>query len=261
MYALYSLLTAVGMLLLSPYFLVRGLIQGKYLDNIPERLGWRFPPELARRQLCRTGRKIHLDSCRFRGRSAGRLAPRAALKERLPERRLVISTTTATGQKLARERMKFADAVFYFPLDWRGPVRRALRAARPAVVIIVETEIWPNFLRECRRAGVPVVFVNGQTVGTIFPRLPARAFLSGGVLRGFLKRVLGDATALPDAEREDADAPAGAGRSGRTRPGHRQPQIRSRGAAGASPLVGVACEELRRINRGPVVLAGSVIAE
>jgi len=48
MYALYSLLTAAGMLLLSPYFLLRGLIQGKYLSNIPERLGWRFPPELLR---------------------------------------------------------------------------------------------------------------------------------------------------------------------------------------------------------------------
>ena len=46
MYALYSLLTAAGMVLLSPYFLIRGLIQRKYLSNIPERLGWRFPPEL-----------------------------------------------------------------------------------------------------------------------------------------------------------------------------------------------------------------------
>ncbi len=51
MYALYSLLTAAGMLLLSPYFLIRGLIQGKYLSNIPERLGWRFPPELRARDL------------------------------------------------------------------------------------------------------------------------------------------------------------------------------------------------------------------
>ena len=58
--------------------------------------------------------------------------------------------------------MPFADAVFYFPLDWSGPVRRALGAARAAAVIIVETEIWPNFLRECRRAQVPVIFVNGR---------------------------------------------------------------------------------------------------
>jgi len=50
MYALYSLLTAAGMILLSPYFLIRGLIQGKYLSNIPERLGWRFPPELRVRE-------------------------------------------------------------------------------------------------------------------------------------------------------------------------------------------------------------------
>ncbi len=65
------------------------------------------------------------------------------LKKKFPLRGLVVSTTTATGQKLARERLPFADAVFYFPLDWRGPIQRALAVVRPAVVI-VETEIWPN---------------------------------------------------------------------------------------------------------------------
>ena len=49
------------------------------------------------------------------------------LKRRYPQRRLIVSTTTTTGQKLARERMPFANAIFYFPLDWRGPVRRALK--------------------------------------------------------------------------------------------------------------------------------------
>ena len=94
----------------------------------------------------------------------------------------MISTTTVTGQKIARERMRFADAVFYFPLDWRGPVRRALRAARPASVIIVETEIWPNFLRECRVARVPGGFREWPILRALFPRLPAGAVAIGGLL-------------------------------------------------------------------------------
>src|ERR1700687_5861221 len=159
MYALYSLLTAAGMLLLSPYFLLRGLIQGKYLSNIPERLGWKFPPELHGGGSPDSTEKpiwIHAASV---GEVLAALPLAQHLKKRFPLRRLVVSTTTVTGQKIARERMPFADAVFYFPLDWRGPVRRALAAAHAGAVIIVETEIWPNFLRECHRNHVPVIFV------------------------------------------------------------------------------------------------------
>src|SRR5579864_2710140 len=161
MYALYSLLMAAGMLLLLPYFLLRGLIQGKYLNNIPERFGWRFPAELrgAPDNLQEKAIWVHAVSV---GEVLAVLPLANQLKLKFPRRRLVVSTTTATGQKLARERMPFADAIFYFPLDWRGPVRRALAAVRPGAVIVVETEIWPNFLRECRRAETPVIFVNGR---------------------------------------------------------------------------------------------------
>ncbi len=127
-----------------------------------------------------------------------------AAKDRFADRRLVISTTTATGQVLARERMKFADAIFYFPLDWSGPVRRALRAARPAVVVVFETEIWPNFLREARRAGVPVVFVNGRLSERSFGRYSRALRLSGGMFGGFLRRVLNDGEMY--AMQSDADA-------------------------------------------------------
>src|SRR5579884_2429572 len=84
------------------------------------------------------------------------------LKERYPERPLVISTTTRTGQALAREKAAFADAVIYFPLDWAFCVRRALKAVRPALVIVLETEIWPNFLREAAQREVPVIFVSAR---------------------------------------------------------------------------------------------------
>ena len=118
MYALYSLLTAAGMLLLSPYFLLRGLIQGKYLSNIPERLGWRFPPELRDENSPGSAEKsiwIHAVSV---GEVLAVLPLAQQLKKMFPLHRLVVSTTTVTGQKIARERMPFADAVFYFPLDW-----------------------------------------------------------------------------------------------------------------------------------------------
>jgi 3-deoxy-D-manno-octulosonic-acid transferase len=85
--------------------------------------------------------------------------------------------------------MTFADAVFYFPLDWPGPVRRVFDAVAPGLAVIVETEIWPNFLREARRRGVPVVFVNGR----ISERSYARSRRWQVVAGGFFRRVLGDA--------------------------------------------------------------------
>src|ERR1700693_3985042 len=205
MYALYSLLTAAGMLLLSPYFLLRGLIQGKYLSNIPERLGWRFPPELRAETspaLMEKSIWIHAVSV---GEVLAVLPLAQELKRKFPLRRLVVSTTTVTGQKLARERMQFADAVFYFPLDWRRPVQRALAAARAGTMIVVETEIWPNFLRECRRAKVPVIFVNGRLSERSFRGYGRAISYSAGVLAGFLKTVLNDATLFLMQRDEDAE--------------------------------------------------------
>jgi len=102
MYALYSLLTAAGMLLLSPYFLLRGLIQGKYLSNIPERLGWRFPPELRGGSEGVRERSIWIHAVSV-GEVLAVLPLAEQLKTRFPQCRLVVSTTTVTGQKIARE--------------------------------------------------------------------------------------------------------------------------------------------------------------
>src|SRR5258708_31507406 len=105
MYALYSLLTAVGMVLLSPYFLARGLLHGKYLDNIPERLGWKFSPELRRSTSSGANQKsiwIHAVSV---GEVLAVLPLAKGQKQRYPHLRLMVSPTTTTWQKLPRERM------------------------------------------------------------------------------------------------------------------------------------------------------------
>ncbi|HXP80453.1 MAG TPA: 3-deoxy-D-manno-octulosonic acid transferase [Verrucomicrobiae bacterium] len=260
MFALYSLLTAAGMLLLSPYFLLRGLIQGKYLSNITERLGWRFPPELRHENSPGSAEKsiwIHAVSV---GEVLAVLPLAEQLKKRFPQRRLVVSTTTITGQKIARERMPFANAIFYFPLDWRGPVRRALAAARPGAVIIVETEIWPNFLRECRRAEVPVIFVNGRLSERSFRGYGRALSYSVGALAGFLKKVLSDATLFLMQSDEDAARliALGAPRERVLVAGNLKYDLAE---ASESPLSAWLEAELAKSDRRPVVVAGSVLAK
>ncbi len=189
MYALYSLLTAVGMLLLSPYFLVRGLIHGKYLDNIPERLGWRFPRELRRERAPGAPQKsiwIHAVSVgevlavlplakQLKATIPGAAAGRFHDYGHRPETRARTNASLPMRSSIFR---------------WIGKGRCAARCVPrlPASVIVVETEIWPNFLRECRRADVPVIFVNGRLSERSFAVTAARLALSAGLLRGFLKR-------------------------------------------------------------------------
>src|SRR5579859_2989691 len=151
-------------LLLLPYWIVKGLRQGKYLSNLKERLGLAVPELPAGREGTIWIHAVSVGALL----SSVQLAKR--LKETYPSRLLVISTTTATGQQLARERMDFADAIFYFPLDWGFCVRRVMRAVRPSIVVVLETEIWPNFLREARRKDIPVLFVGGRISDRSFAR-------------------------------------------------------------------------------------------
>ncbi|HWX38677.1 MAG TPA: 3-deoxy-D-manno-octulosonic acid transferase [Candidatus Sulfotelmatobacter sp.] len=259
MYALYSLLTAAGMILLSPYFLLRGWIQGKYLDNIPERMGFRFPAESRGGRSAGQQKKsiwIHAVSV---GEVLAVLPLARQIKDKFPSLRLVVSTTTVTGQTLAREKMSFADAVFYFPLDWRGPVCRGLAAARPAAVIVVETEIWPNFLRECRRADVPVIFVNGRLSEKSFRGFRRALLFSAGTLAGFLKRVLADATLFLMQSESDAArlVSLGAPSDRVLATGNLKYDLAEPAESPVSPWL---AGELARSDRRPVVVAGSVLA-
>ena len=119
-------------------------------------------------------------------------------------RAVFVSTTTETGQRLARERLQSADGIFYFPLDWVVPVRRALRAIRPAMVIIMETEIWPNFLREASRSANSRGLFECPHLGAVLCpiqalEVPRRRVLLSSVLRdveAFLAQTPQDAARL-----------------------------------------------------------------
>ncbi len=190
MYFFYRILTAAGMFLLAPYYALRGWRRGEPSSALGERLG-SVPPEII--------------ACAAASRAADGPAPGAiwihavsvgevlaakplaeGLQRRFPGQAVFVSTTTETGQRLARERLQSVDGIFYFPLDWIVPVRRALRSIHPALVIVMETEIWPNFLREARRLGIPVIFANARISERSFARFKRWEFLIGE----FFKRTL-----------------------------------------------------------------------
>jgi len=164
MYFAYSLLIALGVLIASPYFLFRAIQTGKYFGTLGERFG-NLPPSV--KNIPAGCIWLHAVSV---GEALAALPLARQLKAKFPSRSIVISTTTETGQKLANERFDFAVAIIYFPFDWAWIARRVIRAVRPACVLIVETEIWPNFMRETKRAGVPVIFVNGRISQKSFRR-------------------------------------------------------------------------------------------
>jgi 3-deoxy-D-manno-octulosonic-acid transferase len=264
MYFLYRVLTAASMLVLAPYYALRGWRRGESSRALRERLGISAPQNLSRGVAAPEGTaKSHADqrdAVWIHAVSVGEvLAAKPlveGLKRRFPSRAVFVSTTTETGQRLARERLECADGIFYFPLDWVMAVRRALDAIRPALVIVMETEIWPNFLREARRRGVPVVFANARISERSFARFEHWKFLVGE----FFSRTLHDATLLLAQTADDANR--------LQRMGAPEDRIEVTGNLkyDAEPPVmgrfGAWLEEqIRAQERWPVVVAGSVVAE
>ena len=173
MFTFYSFLLAVGFILMSPIFLLR---REKYISGFWQRLG--FLPEFAPDE-----RKLIWLHCVSVGETNAARPLVEEIKKQFPAHRLVISTTTRTGQNLAKDIFKIcAEAVFYFPLDFKFSVRRALRHFKPDVILLVETELWFNFLREANKSGAKLAIVNG--------RLSERSFKRFSYIKKFMRRVL-----------------------------------------------------------------------
>ncbi len=164
MYLLYSFVLSLLFVALSPYFLYQAFKNGKYASSFKERLGL-LPAALKEDQ--RSTIWIHSVSV---GEFLAAKPLIQKLRVEFPDCRLVVSTTTLTGQRLARSQSDLFDAAIYFPFDWRFSVRRALTVISPSAVIILETELWPNFLRTCRERGVKTVVVNGRISQRSFSR-------------------------------------------------------------------------------------------
>ena len=256
MYFIYSFLMGLAALLLVPYWLVQGLRNGKYLSNLGERLGFSFPA-LAKLPANSTGAIwIHAVSV---GEALSAITLARRLKETYPHRPLIISTTTQTGQALARDRMPFADAVIYFPLDWAFCVRRALNAVRPSVVLVLETEIWPNFLREAGRRKIPVLFVSGRISDRSFARYQRYLGVFGFFLRPFLGNALSNASAFLMQSEKDAQRVRvmGATADRVLLSGNLKYDLE---LPAPTPLSNWLAAEIKRSGRSPIIVAGSVVA-
>ena len=176
MYALYSVLIVLFFILTSPYLLYQAVRYRKYVSSLRQRLGY-LPLSF----------NVDGDqSIWIHAVSVGEVLTARALlpelRERYPRLRIFLSTTTITGQQIARSNLQYVDEVFYFPFDLRFIVERTLRLVRPRLFIVMETEIWPNLLRACREAGVRTVLVNGRISSRSYPRYR--------LARSFFRRVL-----------------------------------------------------------------------
>jgi len=156
MYLLYSALLATGLFLSLPYWIFQMVRHGKYRRGFLQRLGG-VPPSLSHPSAKPT--------VWYHAVSVGEVLAISGLVDemlrRWPACRIVVSTTTDTGQELAKTR--FGDEnVFYFPLDLSFAIRPYLEALRPSLVVIAETEFWPNFLRLTKRNGAQIAVVNAR---------------------------------------------------------------------------------------------------
>jgi 3-deoxy-D-manno-octulosonic-acid transferase len=244
MYLIYSALLAAGLLVTLPYWLMQRLRHGKYRAGLSERLG-RIPQRLTVQPL-RPTIWVHAVSV---GEVLAVSGLVGELKRRFPNYRIVISTTTDTGQKLARSRFG-AENAFYFPLDFAFAIRPYLRQLRPELIVIAETEFWPNFLRLGKASSARIVIVNARISDRSWPRY--RRF------QHLLARVLRQVDLFLTQTEEDARRLAQIGAP--------QERIQVTGnlkfdvpAPVAPPIIASLLAAFNQADAGPVIVCGSTV--
>jgi 3-deoxy-D-manno-octulosonic-acid transferase len=168
---LYNLLITCLIVFSMPYFLVRGLFRRRLLEEWTQRLGF-FPGPFAKRPVW------------FHAASVGEVFCSVPLVKRLkkefPDCPIVLTTVTRTGNETAKKYVPEADSVFFLPIDHPLTVGKAITRIHPRLLLIAETELWPNLLRSCGKRGVPVVLFNGRISEKSLRRyLLLKAFFSG----------------------------------------------------------------------------------
>ena len=241
MHILYSLGLALTVLLTAPWWLWQMLRYGKYHKGLWERLG-RVPARIGDSKAAvwvhavSVGEVLAMSTAIARLRDAGH--------------RVVVSTTTDTGQKLARERFG-AENVFYFPIDFAFAVRPYLKAIRPSLLVLAEAEFWPNVLRLAKQSGARIAVVNARISDRSFPRYRRFRGLMLGMLRNidvFLAQSEQDAQRLVEIGAEVQRVTVAGNLKFDVKP------------PAQSDLVPGLQAALQREQGGPVIVAGSTLA-
>ena len=192
----YNVALLAALVVGAPWWLWRMATTRKYREGLLERLGW-VPRRLGSLHAPAGERPLIWLHAVSVGEVLAVTRLVGTLESALPDYQLLISTTTLTGQALARERLG-SNRVFYCPLDLPWAIRAYLRRLQPSLLILVETEFWPNLLNGCFSRGIPVVVVNARISNRSWPRYQRLRFLWRPLLSR-LSRVL--AQSQTDADR------------------------------------------------------------
>ena len=165
MYLLYNLLLMIAAVFLVPYYLLRGVRYGKSRRGIRERLG-----RLSEEQLgWFEGEKVIWVHAVSVGETRAASPLLKQLRKKYPEYKILLTNVTETGRAVAKK-LSDVDFCLFFPFDFSWAVRRVLQHVNPEMIVIVETEIWPNFVRQANLLDIPLVLVNGRLSDRSYPR-------------------------------------------------------------------------------------------
>lgn len=174
----YSLFYTLAFCLLFPLLLINKKNRDKYLSTLSQRMG-KIDSAINPEKLPAIW--VHAVSV---GEALAAKSLVARLKETYPEHLVLVSTTTSTGNKIAREELD-AHGVFYFPFDWKFAIRRVINAINPQLCIVMETEIWPNFSRCLRQNNIPLLLANGRISDSSFSGYKKFRFLLAPILKHY----------------------------------------------------------------------------
>ncbi len=152
-YLLYNTLLTVFLVVAAPYFVFRALIGGRFRRELIQQIG--FLPTLSLKKPI----WVHAASV---GEVFCTIPLLKRIKKVFPECPIVLTTMTRTGNQAAKTYIPEADAVLFFPVDHPFTLRRAIARIQPSLLLIAETELWPNLLRSCGKKGIPIVVFNGR---------------------------------------------------------------------------------------------------
>ena len=187
---LYNLLALISIIFVVPYHLYRSVTRGRP-TAFAQRFGLIAASELAKL----AGSDVIWVHAVSVGETVAAIPLIKALRKRYPHSKLVVSNVTETGRQVAGKIAEI-DLCLYFPFDYPFAVNRVLRKVRPSLILIMETELWPNFIRAARRSAIPMLLVNGRISDKSFHR-----YLR---LRWFFQPILRNLAALCMQSAEDA---------------------------------------------------------
>lgn len=172
-YLLYNIILTFILIFFAPYFLLRSLVEKRFRKELAERMGF-FRNLPVKKSLW-----VHAASV---GEVFCSIPLLKRMKVEFPHCGIVLTTMTRTGNEAAKNSIPEANCVLFFPIDHPLTVRRVIKRIQPSLLLIAETELWPNLLQSCGKNGVPIVLFNG--------RISERSFRRYHLFKFFFKECL-----------------------------------------------------------------------